>query len=115
MNHRRYSAIATLAAAALALAGCGGSSSGKAQHYSVSAARSQFKATCGLCHTLADAQTNGSVGPNLDQLGPPYVTVYAQINEGGGGMPAGLLHGKDAQAVATYVASHTSAAAGDEN
>src|SRR5207244_3662712 len=30
---------------------------------------------CGGCHTLKDAGTTGNVGPNLDQLKPPYARV----------------------------------------
>ncbi|MBC7643633.1 MAG: cytochrome c, partial [Thermoleophilia bacterium] len=55
---------------------------------------------------LADANTNGAVGPNLDDLQPTRETVEAQIANGGGGMPAGLLHGQDAKDVAAYVGSH---------
>jgi mono/diheme cytochrome c family protein len=69
------------------------------------AARDTFKSTCGTCHTLKDAGTNGTVGPNLDTLTPhpDLARIEQQIANGGAVMPAGLLKGADATAVATYV------------
>ena len=34
------------------------------------AGRDQFVETCGSCHTLSDAGTNGQIGPNLDDVAP---------------------------------------------
>ena len=67
-----------------------------------------FTQSCGTCHTLKDAGTNGQVGPNLDQVKPDTKRVLAAIKNGGlgsGTMPANLVTGKDAQAVADYVSS----------
>jgi cytochrome c6 len=67
-----------------------------------------FTQTCGTCHTLKDAGTNGQVGPVLDQVKPDMKRVLAAIKNGGlgsGTMPANLVTGKDAQAVAKYVSS----------
>jgi outer membrane protein assembly factor BamB len=47
-----------------------------------------FDATCSSCHTLAAAGTNGTVGPNLDELKPNQALVEKQVTNGGGGMPA---------------------------
>jgi mono/diheme cytochrome c family protein len=69
------------------------------------AARTKFATTCGGCHTLADAKTSGTVGPNLDQLKPDEARVEHQIKVGGGPMPAGLFKGQDAKDVAAYVAA----------
>jgi mono/diheme cytochrome c family protein len=69
------------------------------------AARMKFATTCGGCHTLADAKTTGTVGPNLDQLKPAEAIVEHQIAVGGGPMPAGLFKGQDAKDVAAYVAA----------
>jgi cbb3-type cytochrome c oxidase subunit III len=68
-----------------------------------------FAANCGSCHTLKDAGTNGTVGPNLDQLKPPLQIVQHQVINGGGGMPAfkGVLTAAQITAVAKYVASVT--------
>jgi cbb3-type cytochrome c oxidase subunit III len=66
-----------------------------------------FLANCGSCHTLADAGTSGTVGPNLDQLKPALARAREQVIKGGGGMPAFKDTLTDAQieAVAKYVAS----------
>jgi len=66
-----------------------------------------FGNACGSCHTLAAAETVGKVGPNLDQLKPPKVLVLDALahgrQDGNGTMPANLLYGNDAQAVADFV------------
>jgi cbb3-type cytochrome c oxidase subunit III len=66
-----------------------------------------FLANCGSCHTLADAGTSGTVGPNLDQLKPGELTVQRQVINGGGAMPAfkGTLTPEQITAVAKCVAS----------
>jgi hypothetical protein len=69
------------------------------------AARSTFKNTCGGCHTLKDAGTSGTVGPNLDQLKPDAQTVSHQIANAAPPMPKGLLKGAEADSVAKYVAA----------
>jgi mono/diheme cytochrome c family protein len=46
-----------------------------------------FLQNCGTCHTLADAKTTGTFGPNLDSLKPDYQTVTAQVTNGGASMP----------------------------
>ena len=45
-------------------------------------------AGCGGCHTLSDAGTTGTIGPDLDSLQPSYEAVVQQVTNGGGGMPA---------------------------
>ena len=68
-----------------------------------------FRQTCSSCHTLAAVNARGVTGPNLDQLG--QVTkqrVLSAIRIGGTGdgrMPAGLLQGTNANAVADFVSS----------
>lgn len=67
-----------------------------------------FTQSCGTCHTVADAGTSGTVGPNLDQLGPDRARVLAAIRNGGAGtgaMPANIVTGGEAEAVAEYVSS----------
>jgi mono/diheme cytochrome c family protein len=67
-----------------------------------------FARTCGSCHTLADAETSGTIGPSLDALAPDAATVEAAIRNGGAGsgtMPPNLYTGKQAQQVAAYVAT----------
>jgi cbb3-type cytochrome c oxidase subunit III len=66
-----------------------------------------FLANCGSCHTLADAGTSGTVGPNLDQLKPNQSIVQRQVINGGGAMPAfkGVLTPAQITAVSKYVSS----------
>jgi len=68
-----------------------------------------FTANCGSCHTLADAGTSGKVGPNLDDLKPPFATVQRQVINGGKVMPAfkGRLTPAQIKAVAKYVSQAT--------
>jgi mono/diheme cytochrome c family protein len=66
-----------------------------------------FGERCGSCHTLAAAHTFGKVGPNLDQLKPPTALVLSAVNQGrqrgNGTMPAQIVQGTDAAAVAAFV------------
>ena len=66
-----------------------------------------FTANCGGCHTLADAGTSGTVGPNLDQAKPPRALVVDRVTNGKAPMPPfkGTLTDKEIQAVADYVSS----------
>ena len=79
-----------------------------------------FGENCGVCHTLAAANTVGKVGPNLDQLKPSFAIVVHTIQYGclqspltasspenclgQGVMPAGIVRGQDVQQVAAFVA-----------
>jgi cbb3-type cytochrome c oxidase subunit III len=67
-----------------------------------------FITKCGGCHTLKDAGTTGTQGPNLDLLKPPFAIVKNQVIKGGGIMPAfkGVLTDAQINAVAKYVADH---------
>ena len=66
-----------------------------------------FTANCGSCHTLADAGTSGTTGPNLDELKPALAAVQHQVINGGAIMPAfkGQLTDAQIKAVAKYVSS----------
>jgi len=66
-----------------------------------------FTQSCGSCHTLKDAATTGTVGPNLDDLKPDEATVQRQVTNGGGVMPAfkGQLTDAQIKAVSQYVSS----------
>jgi cytochrome c6 len=63
--------------------------------------------SCGSCHTLKDAGTHGTVGPNLDQLKPSKARVVLQVTNGGAIMPPfkGKLSKAQIDAVAGYVSS----------
>jgi len=69
--------------------------------------RSIFIANCAFCHTLADAGTTGTVGPNLDDSKPPNALVIDRVTNGRGAMPSfkDSLDEAQIQAVADYVSS----------
>ncbi len=64
-------------------------------------------AGCESCHTLADAGSNGTVGPNLDAAKPSYDRVVTRVTNGKGVMPPfkEQLTEKQIQDVAAYVSS----------
>jgi mono/diheme cytochrome c family protein len=67
-----------------------------------------FVSSCGSCHTLAAAGTDGQIGPNLDELEPDAALVLSAIENGGTGsgqMPANLVQGAEADQVAEFVAT----------
>jgi mono/diheme cytochrome c family protein len=66
-----------------------------------------FTANCGSCHTLADAGTSGTVGPNLDDAKPPASLVIDRATNGKGVMPPfkGTLSEQQIADVAAYVSS----------
>jgi mono/diheme cytochrome c family protein len=84
--------------------GGGGASQGNA-----AAGKAVFtSAGCSGCHTLKAAGATGTVGPNLDQLKPPFAVVQRQVTNGGAVMPAfkGQLSPKQIADVAAYVAQN---------
>ena len=102
------------AAAALLAAGCG-STGHQAAGGDVGLGKALFQQKCAGCHTLADANAKGAVGPNLDDaLGNPQQqgfkestvrdVVRGQIAYASPPMPQDLVKGAQADAVATYVA-----------
>jgi cbb3-type cytochrome c oxidase subunit III len=111
---------ALLALAALAVAGCG--TDGMVEETADPAqGKAIFQQTCGGCHTLREAGTNGSnpvqnpsSGPNLDDAFAASreegfaedtiaEVVRGQINYPVPPMPEDLLNDADADAVALYV------------
>jgi cbb3-type cytochrome c oxidase subunit III len=100
--------------AVFALAGCGtdGLSDENAQ---APDGKLLFAQNCGSCHTLREAGTRGTIGPNLDDAfaGPKMEgfeedtireVVRHQIEYAADPMPRNLVEGADADAVAAYVA-----------
>jgi mono/diheme cytochrome c family protein len=67
-----------------------------------------FQGTCAACHSLRAVNARGVTGPNLDRVGQmTEKRVLSAIKNGGTGMrlmPANLLQGESADAVAAYVA-----------
>jgi mono/diheme cytochrome c family protein len=110
VHNRRVAQAAAVAVAvgvALSTTACGGSGQG-ALH---DRGRQLFVNNCGSCHTLTEAGTGGTVGPDLDAFfagkrrDDIEPLVRDQIDSGRGAMPAGILTDGDADAVAAYVAS----------
>jgi mono/diheme cytochrome c family protein len=129
---RRAFLWGALASAALLTAGCGtgGLQAGAADKEH---GKQLFVEKCGSCHTLADAGTQGKIGPNLDDafvapreqgfaessirnvvhdqiLFPVTNPSGVDVGKNGvenkvTGMPAKLVTGDDANDVAAYVAS----------
>jgi mono/diheme cytochrome c family protein len=108
------SMIVTVLGAA-ALSGCGGTGVPNAASVDTSKGKQLFTATCGSCHTLADAGTTGKIGPDLDSayFGDRIIgmkdssfeaLVRQQIDLADPPMPRHLLKGQDADDVAAYVA-----------
>ncbi|HTE58787.1 MAG TPA: c-type cytochrome [Solirubrobacteraceae bacterium] len=71
--------------------------------------RALFASTCGTCHALHAAGVHGMIGPDLDALRPSAARARRAIRTGSldGVMQPGLLRGRDARAVAAYVARAT--------
>jgi cbb3-type cytochrome c oxidase subunit III len=123
----RASALLLALAAALLAAGCG--TGGLAKGGDPSTGKQIFlkgangKPSCASCHTLKDAQANGVIGPNLDdafagdrkqglkedtieQVVLDQIRLAACVDPSNPRlcMPRDLVTGKDAEAVAAYVA-----------
>ena len=62
-------------------------------------------AVCSTCHILADAGSDGQIGPNLNEIRPDKIRVINAVTNGIGVMPAyeGQLSTEEIEAVAHYV------------
>jgi sulfite dehydrogenase len=91
-------------AASAALAGCG-SSTPTATGDKPGDGKLIFVDSCGGCHTLKAAGTDGSTGPDLTSIGLTWGEVSKQVYAGGGGMPSfdGDLTDKQITAVSKFV------------
>jgi cytochrome c6 len=124
---RRIPVIAAAAATLAVLAGCGYEGQTTASPETVqgsvptttetttvqvpagdaAAGKAVFTANCGSCHTLSDAGTTGTVGPNLDQTKPSAELAYDRVTNGKGGMPSwkGTLTDQQIADVVAYVST----------
>jgi mono/diheme cytochrome c family protein len=75
------------------------------------AGKALFTTNCGGCHTLADAGTSGSVGPNLDDAKPSAEVVATNVTNGKGTMPP-FGESLDAQQIADITAYVTQSTGG---
>ena len=117
--------VALAVAIAFVATGCGAVAHMTATEGSASDGRPLFKQQCGACHTMKNAETQGVIGPNLDDVfGIVRTDANGSFNEstirdvvrgqiaypetetatGGTGMPANLVTGQQADDVAQYVA-----------
>ncbi|MEI2418335.1 cytochrome c [Orrella sp. JC864] len=60
---------------------------------------------CAICHTLADAQAGGAIGPVLDEIKPDAPRVAQALRNGIGQMPAySSLSEEEIALLSAYVA-----------
>ena len=113
---RRPAALIAVLLVAGAVAGCGGTGVAKPGEADLANGKTLFTSKCGSCHTLEDAGSQGTLGPNLDDAAVGdriagleqssfEALVRQQIDEADEPMPRHLVTGDDARDVAAYVAS----------
>jgi mono/diheme cytochrome c family protein len=123
---RRTLILAVLALPGLALSACGSEGISLAKSDPNYRGAELFALRCGGCHTLDVAGTQGSAtnvrtrenkdGPNFNQRKEQVDDVLYAIRNGGfssGPMPQDIVVGKDAEAVAKFVAANSGKQAGE--
>jgi cytochrome c2 len=117
-----------IAFVALAATGCASGTGGVAAAGDPVAGKKLFVAKCAACHTLADANATGKVGPSLDgafasaraqgfeestirQVVADQIRFAGNYGATGPTMPKDLVTGQEVDDVATYVALHAGLAA----
>ena len=82
--------LATLAVGSLlfvSLAAAKTSAKPKFTAAQLAAGKKIFKSNCGSCHTLKQAATHGTTGPNLNSIHPTLGAIVTQVTSGGRFMP----------------------------
>jgi len=71
--------------------------------YDAAAAEATYRNSCAGCH---GQNLEGTVGPNLTQVGGKYSRdeILQILNQGKGQMPGGLVQGTDAENLAAWLA-----------
>ena len=129
---RRVVALLALLALSAGLAGCGGGEevsptpetivgtlpaattseepSSTVEGDAANGAQIFASAGCGGCHTMEEAGSSGTVGPNLDESQPDQALTIDRVTNGQGAMPAfsDSLSEQEIADVATYVVESTS-------
>ena len=130
MTRRAPLLVALLAVAAAALAACGKEgitlSAKRGDTAQIKHGAQLFAARCAGCHTLGAAGTHGSAtkvndrertdGPNLDQRKEDLNSVLFAIRNGGFSgaiMPQDIVVGKEAEAVAKFLAKYAGQGGGN--
>jgi len=69
---------------------------------------------CAVCHKLKDAESEGEIGPDLDEIKPDELKVRNAVKNGVGNMPpfGDSLSAAEINAVARYVAGAVGAGKG---
>ena len=122
VRRRRVGSVAAAVTVGLLASGCGAVKHMQADDGNADDGKPLFAEHCGSCHVIADADTSGVLGPNLDDVfgivrkqGFDESTIRDVVRgqiaypetetaEGGPGMPAQIVVGQEARDVADYVA-----------
>jgi mono/diheme cytochrome c family protein len=122
VRKRRVGYLVAAVSVGLLASGCGAVKHMQADDGNADDGKPLFVQHCGSCHIMADAETTGILGPNLDDVfgivrkqGFDESTIRDVVRgqiaypetetaEGGPGMPAEIVVGQEARDVADYVA-----------
>ncbi|MBF6618586.1 MAG: cytochrome c [Candidimonas sp.] len=105
----KYSGISKLAGVMM-LCFAGATAAGGPDAAQLEIGKALFKSgavpACAICHTLKDAEAEGTIGPNLDEQKPDFAVVRKFVEEGSGAMPsfASTMSAEEMDAVSAYVA-----------
>lgn len=95
--------IAAVCGIIVALTACSSGNDNGGDKKNTASAEEVYKQNCASCH---GNNLEGGTGPALKQIGKEHnkAEILKQIKNGGGGMPAGLVSGDEAESVAQWLA-----------